>query len=252
MSSLVSVIIPYFKKKKYIEKTIKSILNQTYKKFELIIVDDENSKSSNNLLKKIIKKDRRIKLIFNKKNQGAGISRNIGMKIARGKFIAFCDSDDVWKKNKLQLQLKFMEKKKIKFSFTNYNIINDKEKLIGLIKVKKLMTFNKLINSCDIGLSTVMIRKNILKNNKYKFAPLKTKEDYVFWLKLAKDKIELVGLNKTLSNWRKTENSLSSSSVQKLIDGYRVYKIYLGYGWFKSLLCLVNLSINFVIKYNRI
>ncbi len=252
MSSLVSVIIPYYKKEKYIEKTIKSILQQTYRKFELIIIDDENTKFSKKLLTNIKKKDKRIKLFFNLKNLGAGRSRNKGMKIARGKFLAFCDSDDLWKKNKLKIQLKFMEKKKIKFSFTNYNIINEKEKFIGLIKVKKLMNFEKLINSCDIGLSTVIIKKDILKNKKYRFASLKTKEDYVFWLKLAKDNKRLVGLNKTLSNWRKTENSLSSSSFQKLIDGFRVYKIYMGYGWFKSLLHLVNLSINFVIKYNRI
>lgn len=110
------------------------------------------------------------------------------------------------------------------------------------------INFTKLRNSCDIGLSTVIIKKNILEKNQYRFASLKTKEDYVFWLKLALDGIEMKGIQQNLSSWRKNKNSLSSSTFQKLIDGYKVYRLYLGYSPLKSLFYLTVLSINFILK----
>ena len=107
---LVSVIIPYYKKKKYIEPAINSVLKQTYKNFELIIIYDDENKEDLNFLKKIIKKDKRIKLYINKKNLGAGRSRNKGIKLSKGSLIAFLDADDLWAHNKIQKQIFFMKK----------------------------------------------------------------------------------------------------------------------------------------------
>jgi teichuronic acid biosynthesis glycosyltransferase TuaG len=246
--SLVSIIMPYFKKEFYVENSVKSILSQSYQNFEVIIIDDELSNKSEKILQDISKLDNRIKLIFNKKNLGAGESRNEGMKIARGDYIAFCDSDDLWKHSKLEIQLKFMRETNVEFSFTGYGIINEKSENIGHRKAEKILNFKKLRQSCDIGLSTVIIKKNLLDNSDYKFAKIKTKEDFVFWLKLAKNQIKLYGLNENLSYWRKNKNSLSSSVFQKLSDGYKVYRIYLNYGKFKSLMYLIILSINYVLK----
>ena len=109
---LISVIIPYYKKKNFIQKTINSILNQTYKNFEILIVYDDTNKSDLKIINKIKKKDKRIRIIINKKNIGAGESRNKGIKNSRGKFIAFIDGDDLWKKNKLKEQLNYMKLKK--------------------------------------------------------------------------------------------------------------------------------------------
>ena len=101
--ALVSVIIPYFRKKKYFFKTINSVINQSYKKIEIILIYDDENKKDLPYVKKLIKKDKRIKLIINRKNYGAGISRNIGIKLAKGKYISFLDADDVWLKNKLKI-----------------------------------------------------------------------------------------------------------------------------------------------------
>ena len=138
-----------------------------------------------------------------------------------------------------------MLKRKNSFSFTSYQIIDERDKKIQTIKAKNFLTYYDLIQSCDIGLSTVIVKSKILKN--LKFPSLKTKEDYVLWLKLSK-KIKIAGFNKVLSKWRKTENSLSSSTFQKLKDGFTVYNKFLEFSVIKSFFSVLNLSINFFRK----
>ena len=151
-------------------------------------------------------------------------------------------------KLKKAIQAKFLRENNIHFSHTSYDVIDKKTKFISSRKAKSKINYKELIASCDIGLSTVMINKKIFDDETLKFAPLKTKEDFVLWLKIAKKEIKIVGLDEKLTQWRKIPNSLSSSSVQKLLDGYRVYRIYLGYGRFKSFVYLLLLSINYILK----
>ena len=246
--SLVSIIIPYYKKQLYIKDCIKSILNQSYQNFEIILINDEISEGSKDLLKKISIQDSRIQVLNNVKNLGAGESRNKGINFAKGEFIAFCDADDLWKKRKLETQLNFMEKLNLDFCFTSYEIIDENENFISNRRAKNTINFDELRNSCDIGLSTVIIKKFFFDNDDYKFVKLKTKEDYVLWLKLSKNHVKMVGLDGVFTSWRKNKGSLSSSTLQKLIDGYKVYRIYLGYGTLRSLFCLIILSINYIFK----
>ena len=190
--------------------------------------------------------DRRIKLIINDKNIGAGKSRNIGIEKSNGQFIAFLDADDEWKSNKIEEQIKFMVDNKIDFSHTSYTVINEKNDFISLRRAKNFFDLKDLIKSCDIGLSSVLLNKEILKS--YKFPDLKTKEDFVLWLKLLESNIKIYGLDKNLSNWRKSRNSLSSSSIQKILDGFRVYNLYMKFNIFKSLYYLLCLSFNYLKK----
>ena len=244
----VSIIMPYFKKKKFVENSIKSILNQTYQNFQVIIVDDELSIESSEVLKKIHRLDNRIKIINNPRNLGAGQSRNLGIEIASGELVAFCDCDDLWKESKLEKQIKFMKKTDSDLSFTAYEIVDEIGLKIGYRKAKDILIFNDLLKSCDIGLSTVILKKELFKNKDYKFANLKTKEDYVLWLKMVQDGKIFRGLNECLSSWRKSKNSLSSSVLQKLEDGFQIYRVYLKYSIFKSLICLFVLSINSILR----
>jgi teichuronic acid biosynthesis glycosyltransferase TuaG len=94
----------------------------------------------------------------------------------------------------------------------------------------------------------VILNRKFFNNDKYQFAKLKTKEDYVLWIKLAKNEVKMLSIEENLSSWRKSKNSLSSSTLQKLLDGYKVYRVHLNYGRLKSLLYLLILSINFIIK----
>ena len=241
---LVSIIIPYYKKKEYICSTVKSVLNQNYKNLEIIIIYDDDDKSDLGLIKKIVGLDKKIKLIINKKNFGVAYSRNLGIKKSKGKYIAFLDSDDLWKKNKIKSQLKFMKKNNYLISHTNYEIIDHRDKKIGLMKIKKKLRYQNLIYSCDIGLSTVMIDRKL--KNHLKFPNMKTKEDYVLWLKLSQ-KHEIYGLQKTFVLWRKNKSNLSYK-FQKIKDAYTVYSKFQRFNLIKSLLFVLLLSMNFIKK----
>ena len=112
----------------------------------------------------------------------------------------------------------------------------------------QIYSYKEILKSCDIGLSTVIMKKNLFNQIELNFPNLKTKEDYVLWLKLSQKGVRMLGLNKKLTYWRKLNNSLSSSSFQKIIDGYRVYRNYLQYSRIKSLIFLIILSFNFMLK----
>ena len=158
---LVSVVITYFKKKKFIRKTLNSIFNQTYKNYELIFVYDDNDKKDLNFIKEAISKFKRKKLIINKRNFGVSKSRNIGIRSSKGSYIAFIDSDDIWKKNKLLEQLNFMKNKSYIFTFTSFDIVNENNKIISHRNVVNDATYSELYKSNFIGLSTVIVNKKI-------------------------------------------------------------------------------------------
>ena len=243
----ISIIIPYHKKKFFFSQTLKSILLQSYKNYEVIVVYDDTDKNELNYLKKIIRKHKKIKLIVNNKTKGPGISRNKGILKAKGTYLAFCDADDIWKSNKLEVQLNFMLKNKINFSHTNYYIINDCDKKIGKFKIKKKIELKDLMKSCDIGLSTVIVKKNLLKRN-VMFCDLKTKEDYYLWLNIIKKTKILNGLNIYLSSWRLSKGSLSSSLIQKISDAFKLYCYYEKYNMVISIFFVIRLSFYAFIK----
>mgnify|MGYP001158132038 FL=1 len=243
----ISVIIPFYDDLFFLKKAISSVLKQSIKNYEIIIIHD-NPKGKKNLfdLKRLIKRKRNIRLLNNEKNLGAGLSRNRGIKIAKGKFIAFLDSDDTWTKNKLLIQRNFMKRKNILASHTSYDILDIDNNFIKK-RISSNLKYHNLLNSCDIGLSTVMINRKLFKGS-YFFPNLKTKEDYVLWLKIAKKGVIFYGLKKTLTKWTDKPNSLSKSVYQKLRDAFMVYYKYEGFNFFKSLLKVTILSIYFLKK----
>ncbi|MDC0859223.1 glycosyltransferase family 2 protein [Candidatus Pelagibacter sp.] len=244
---LISIIIPFYKKIDYIEKTILSILNQTYENFEVIIVYDDQNFQELNLLQKIINDNKKIKLLINNKNLGASYSRNLAMKKAKGDYIAFIDADDLWKKDKLQAQINFMKKNNLECCHTNYEIIDKKDRIIAYRIARNFLKVDDLIKSCDIGLSTVIISKKI-KDLNLQFPNLKTKEDFVLWLSILKHKIPIIAFDKNLTSWRKVDNSLSTSVLQKLLDAFKVYNRYMNFNFIKSIYYVLCLSINFLKK----
>ena len=244
---LVSIIIPYYKKREYITATIHSVLKQTYKNIEVIIIYDDQLKKDLKFIKSLVSLDKRIALIINKKSLGAGLSRNNGIKKSKGKYISFIDADDIWEKNKLELQIKHMKKKNYLISHTSYKIIDKENNILNSRIARDFNNISELLKSCDIGLSSVVAKKDIF-NDQCSFANLKTKEDFVLWLFLLKQNIKIGSIKKNLMYWRKLDSSLSSSTIQKLYDGFIVYNKYMKFNWIKSLYFLFCLSLNYLKK----
>ena len=249
----VTVIIPFKNNIEYLFSAINSVFNQSYKNFRICIIYDNEDRTDLNKLKKFLKgkykkKKKFVKIEINKKNLGAGNSRNIGIKKCKTKYIAFLDSDDLWNKNKLKIQINYMEKNNKVFSHTSYKIINGENEVISSRVAKSKIKFDDLISSCDIGLSTVILSTKFMKKNNYYFPKIKTKEDYVLWLKIAKKIKFMSGINKELSSYRRVANSLSSNKLISIINGYKVYRNYMNYSKLKSIYFLFILSINSIKK----
>jgi len=239
---LISIIITYYKKKNFILKTFKTINRQTYKNYELIFVYDDQDLTDLKYIKKYIALFKNHKVIVNKKNYGVSRSRNIAIKFAKGQYLAFIDSDDMWSSKKLNTQLKLMNSSKADISYTAYKIIDEKGKILGKRNVSKEINYKKLSRYCEIGLSTVIIKKKFLKKNK--FPEIKTQEDFALWLILIKKGLKFLPIKKVLSSWRKTDNSLSSNILQKISDAFKVFYCIEKKNLIISIISVVILSIN--------
>ena len=248
MDDLVSVIIPYYKKRNFVKESVASVINQSYDNLEILIIYDDTNLNDFEFLQEISKLDKRIKILNNNKRLGAGLSRNRGIEQSSGKYIAFIDADDTWAPDKLKNQISFMKKNNYQISHTSYFIINEKKKIIGQRKARDLLSINEVLKSCDIGLSTVIIEKKVITKTNTKFPKLVTKEDFVFWLKLLEKNYKFYAHDSNLTNWTDSKNSLSSSTIQKLFDGFKVYNNYMHFNIIKSLYYLICLSLNYLKK----
>ena len=237
----VSVIMPYFKKKSFFKEAYYSALNQGVKNLEIIIIYDDEDHSDISYIRKIINNRNNTNLIINKKNFGAGISRNIGIKKAKGKYIAFLDCDDIWKKNKLKYQLNFMKNNNLDISYTSYSVIDKFGDELYEVNVKNEMTYEDFLKSCDIGLTTVVMKKSIFDN--FKFNKIKTKEDYLLWLQLSNSNYKFIGIKKILSLWRVNKNSLSNNIIQKVSDSFRIYYQFEKQNFLKTIFSIIVLSL---------
>ena len=245
---LVSVIIPYYKKRNFVKETILSVIDQSYDFLEILIIYDDTNLNDLEFLQKISKLDNRIKIINNNKRLGAGLSRNKGIEQSNGKYIAFIDADDTWAPDKLKDQISFMKKNNYQISHTSYYIVDEKKKIIGQRKARNLLSVNEVLKSCDIGLSTVIIEKKVIVKTNTKFPQLVTKEDFVFWLSLLKINYKFYAFDSNLTNWTNSKNSLSSNTIQKLFDGFKVYNYYMNFNIIKSFYYLICLGLNYLKK----
>ncbi len=182
---LVSIVTPSYNASSFIKETIQSVQSQTYKKWEMIIIDDVSKDNTCELIKEEIKKDDRIRLIELEENGGAAIARNTGINCAEGKYIAFLDSDDLWLPEKLEKQVAFMQNNDLAFSFTSYQIMDQDGKLTEkVVHVPEKINYNGLLKNTIIGCLTVML--DIEKLGKVKMPNIRTRQDTATWLKILK------------------------------------------------------------------
>lgn len=233
MNRLVSIITPCFNSEKFISRTIESIINQTYSNFELIIIDDCSNDNTVEIIKSFESKDSRIKLVQLEINSGAAIARNRGLEIAKGRFIAFCDCDDIWFENKLEYQINFMLEKFIPISFTSYQLINENGE-----------SFNKAINAIDrithleylkntiIGMSTSMIDTSLVKE--FRFENIRTRQDTMLWITLLKRGHVAYGIKEVLVKYTVRSNSISANKFKAASKVWDLYYNMEKMGLFKS------------------
>lgn len=221
VKDLVSIIMPSYNTAYYVNESIKSVLNQTYTKWELIIVDDCSTDKTDEVLSKI--KDKRIKIYKNEKKMGAAISRNRALREAKGQWIAFLDSDDLWESNKLEHQINFMKKNGYYFSYTNYEEIDiDSNKTGVKVTGPKRITRNGMYNYCWPGCLTVMYDSEVI--GLVQISDIKKNNDYAMWLKACK-KADCYLLDEYLGQYRRgREGSVSNHSISTLIKWH--YKLY--------------------------
>lgn len=223
MSDLVSIIMPSYNTARYIKESIESVIKQTYKNWELIIVDDYSTDNTDSVVESM--KDSRIKYIKNEKNLGAAASRNRALREAKGRWIAFLDSDDLWHREKLEKQIAFMEKNHIAFSYTNYEIIDENGKEQGIkVTGPKRITKRGMFHYCWIGCLTVMYDYKTI--GEIQIEDIKKNNDYAMWLKVCK-KANCYLLDEVEAKYRKgRQGSISTHSYTKLIIWhYRLYRI---------------------------
>lgn len=210
--NLISIIMPSYNASAFIEKSIDSVQKQTYAKWELIIVDDCSSDNTVELVHNI--KDERIRFFENEKNSGAAVSRNKALREAKGKWIAFLDSDDIWESTKLEEQLSFMKKNGYAFTYTDYRIQLHGEWLPYICTGPNKVNKRKMYNYCYFSTITVMYDQT--KVGLIQISDLKKNNDYAMWLK-AVEKVDCYRYPKCLSYYIKHEGSISSGSKTKLI-----------------------------------
>lgn len=229
---LVSIIMPLYKTEKYLQETIDSVLNQSYKNWELIIVDDYSPDRSFNIALQNTKNDSRIRAYQQDVNQGAAAARNRAIQLAIGDYLAFLDSDDLWVSSKLEKQIDFMVQNDLAFTCSYYGKINEKSEDLGIIKkTPDKMDYNKLLLNSP-GNSTVIYSTK--KLGKTQIPPIKKRNDYLMWLKVIKKAGQIYTLPEILAYHRLRSGSISQKKLPLLKYHWYIYTELEHLGYMKS------------------
>lgn len=222
ISDLVSIIIPVYNAQKYIKETIDSILSQTYENYEIILVDDCSTDNTANIIKQY--SDNRIVYHLQEKNGGAGVARNTALSIAKGQYVAFLDSDDIWESDKLEKQMNLhKENSACWFSYTGaYVIDEDSKKTNKIRKVKKSISYKKLLKNTMIITSSVLIDRNHCGD--FRMSEIRSGQDYATWLMLLHKKGVAYGVCEPLCQYRVSSNSLSSNKFKSIKQVYNIQR----------------------------
>lgn len=242
---VVSVIIPSFNGEKFIEKAINSVLIQQVP-LELIIIDDASCDHTRAIIEKYLS-DSRVRYFRNDFNMGVAESRNRGVSLSRGEYIAFLDSDDWWDDSKLKKQLSLIEREGKVICSTARELVDIEGNSIGkIIPVKPEISYKMLLNHNSINCSSVLIKKRVAEEFPMKHEDVH--EDYFTWLRVLQKYDSACAINEPLLKYRVSDAGKSGSKLKSAKMTFKVYR-YLGFGWFKSLWCFCKYAINGLWKY---
>jgi len=222
MEAFVSIIVPVYNARKYIENTIRSVEEQTYENWELILVDDGSIDGTREYLKSL--SSSKIRVFLLDINEGVANARNKGINAAKGQYIAFLDADDLWSKEKIKTQINFMKLENANFSFTNYEFGD--ENAIGtgkIVLVPKQITYKQALGNTTIFTSTVMLNIENLGKERIKMPKIKSEDTATWWRLLREGEIGY-GLQENLVTYRRPKKSLSSNKIEAIRRIWNLYR----------------------------
>lgn len=238
MKTLVSIIMPCYNAERYIAQSIESVLAQTYDNWELLITDDASTDKSVEIISKYSKNDERINVLVPDEHQGIARTRNMSISRARGRFVAFLDSDDIWYPEKLEKQIKFMLENDIAFTYSSYEVIdaqgNSKNRIV---KDAGVMSYKKYLKNTIICCGTVVIDRE--KTGHFATPIIATSEDMSLWLSIMRRGFDAYPVPGPLLKYRITPGSASSNKIKASADVWRVYRKL-------EKLSLLKSSVNFI------
>lgn len=237
----ISIVTATYNSWPYIKETYDSIVNQSYKDWELHVTDDCSSDYTYQYLTQLADRDCRIIIHRNEINSGAAVARNKSLSQCSGDYIAFIDSDDLWKPEKLENQLNFMINNQLDFSFTGYEIIDESgkslNKYVDINQTQPIGYEDMLKKKATLGCSTVMLRR--LAFSELSMPNLRTGQDYALWLKLLKTGIRAVPYNKSLMKYRIVSSSISRNKYRKAKRQWQIYRELENLSFVKSVYCFL-------------
>jgi teichuronic acid biosynthesis glycosyltransferase TuaG len=238
MQPLVSIITPSYNSEKFISETILSVQNQTHQNWEMIIVDDCSQDKTVEIIESFIKNEARIQLHKLDKNSGAGIARNTAILAAKGDYIAFLDADDLWKPEKLQKQLAFMQRNNLPFTFSFYDWIDEAgNSLKKRIEAPKTLTYKQLFYCNYVGNLTGIYDVKIFE--KIPISSIRKRQDWIMWLTILKKINTAQPVPESLAFYRIRDNSISRSKTELIKHNFSVYRQFHKLNFINAVFCII-------------
>ena len=235
---LVSILTPAYNSEQFISETLSSVLDQTYPNWELLVVDDASTDNTAVIVRSFSEQDGRIKLFQLKTNSGTGIARNYALEQAQGDYIAFLDSDDRWKPEKLQKQLDFMQEHKLPFSFSFYECINEAGELLNRrVEAPRNLTYTQLFFCNYVGNLTGMYK--VAHFGKIVNHSTRKRQDWMQWLTILKKMKQAPIVPESLAYYRLRENSISASKFDLVKYNFAVYREFHQFNVVKASICMI-------------
>ena len=223
MEHLISIITPTYNSEKFISETIQSVQNQTYKNWEMIIVDDASSDKTTGIIEAFSISDKRVKLFKLKKNSGTGVARNTALTHASGKYITFLDADDLWKPEKLSKQINFLKERQLPFTFSFYECMDEEgNSLNKLVEAPKNLSYRQLFYCNYVGNLTGIYDAEYF--GKIQISPIRKRQDWMMWLTILNKEKMAYPVPESLAIYRIRENSISASKLDLVKHNFRVYR----------------------------
>ncbi len=221
--NLISIVIPVYNAENFIEETVAGVVNQTYPDWELLLVNDGSKDRSGELIEELAKNDSRIKTIH-LAGDGAAAARNAGTKVANGRYLAFLDADDLWEKDKLEKELRYLKAKDAAFVFTGYEFADRDGNGTGkIVRVPEIITYSQALKNTTIFTSTVMF--DMAKTGKeLLYMPQIKSEDTALWWKVIREGHIAYGLDENLVKYRRAGKTLSSNKLEAIRRIWNLYR----------------------------